>query len=98
MEYESVLTCIYLRTGTVLHGEMPVPTNTNKSKLSRQSRWGIIAVATGVVTVVAVVLLGVRWRRYMESKGEEFVSLASEHACTKKTCNNPVSNASDDAL
>lgn len=65
-----------LPTGTVLHGEMPVPTNTNKSMLSGQSRWEIIAVATGVVIAVAVVLLGVRWRQFRESKGEGFVSLA----------------------
>jgi len=64
---------VYFPTGTVLEGEMPVPSNINKPKLSRQSRWGIIAVTTGVVIVVAVVLLG-RWKQFRETNGEVFVS------------------------
>ena len=63
---------MYLPTGTVLRGEMPVPTNTNKS---RQSHWGIIAVAIGVVTALAVFLF-VGLGQFRETKGEEFVSLA----------------------
>ena len=58
---------MYLPTGTVLQGEMPVPTNTNKAD---QSHWGIIAVAVGGVTVLAV-LLFVGYRQFRETKGEE---------------------------
>ena len=63
---------MYFPTGTELLGEMPVPKNRNKSKLSRQSLGGIIAVATGVAIIVAVILLGVRWKQFREIKGEVF--------------------------
>ena len=43
-------------------------------KLSRQSRCGIIVVVTGVLIVLAVVVLGVRWKQFREIKGKVFVS------------------------
>ena len=65
---------MYFPTVPELSGQMPVPTKRNKSKLSRQSQWGIIVVAKGVVIVLAVVVLRVRWKQFRQIKGEEFAS------------------------
>ncbi|XP_020620824.1 uncharacterized protein LOC110058513 isoform X2 [Orbicella faveolata] len=72
-------------SGTVLEGEMPVPSNINKPKLSRQSRWGIIAVTTGVVIVVAVVLLG-RWKQFRETNGCFFKCLQRPRCPASSDC------------
>lgn len=55
-----------------MYGEMPEPRNTNKSKTFHKS--GVITVVTGVVIVLVVVLLGIRWKQFRETKGEAFVS------------------------
>ena len=59
---------------TVIEPSGQMLKNRKKSKLSRQSRCGIIVVVTGVLIVLAVVLIGVRWKQFREIKGKVFVS------------------------